>query len=272
MIRVFKDPSWWLVRHVDHARLAGVFASRWGNDRFTRPEPFAAILEGVSRHDDAWTEPDSVPNLTPEGDPAGFSKDLVGTYSAFENIDLAAYLKVRGVATEAVAADHPYAAVLVSMHTVNLLTEQADLSALSSDDRETHARFITRQRERQSQLLETARLDPTLAPFTDPASLDIAFRLLQACDSLSLVICSKYPDPIDLRHAHPTGIGSDEKIRCTPLGENRYRLRPYPFDTPSLTVEVPYREIHLPPVASLDEFRRIYNETEPRCFTVTLTA
>jgi len=272
MIRIAQNDHWWLIRHIDHARLAGNFASHWGNPKFTRPEPFAAILEGISRHDDAWAVPDASPNLTPAGEPAGFSKDLVGSYSAFENIDLASYLDVRGAATEAVAADHPYAAVLVSMHTVNLLTEQADLSSLSADDREMHRRFVERQRERQQELIELARRDAKLAPFTGAEELNIAFRLLQACDSLSLVICSRFPSAINLRHAHPTTAGSDETILCTPLGNDRFKLDPYPFDIPSLTVEVPYREIQQPDEPGLEAFRTTYGNARDSSFSVTLTA
>ncbi|QTN34413.1 DUF3891 family protein [Akkermansiaceae bacterium] len=257
---------------MDHARLAGTFASHWGNAKFTRPEPFAAILDGISRHDDAWAAPDASPNLTPAGEPAGFSKDLVGSYSAFENIDLAAYLEVRGAATEAVAADHPYAAVLVSMHTVNLLTEQADLSSLSENDRELHGRFVERQRERQQELIELANRDARLAPFTAAGTLNVAFRLLQACDSLSLVVCSRYPSPIKLRHAHPTTSGTDETILCTPLGNDRYKLAPYPFDMPSLTVEVPYREIKQTGEPCLEAFRSAYGNAKDSSFPVTLTA
>jgi len=271
MIRIAKNDRWWLIRHMDHARLAGKFASHWGNSLFTRPEPFEAILEGISRHDDAWATPDSNPNLTSEGEPAGFSKDLVGSYSAFENIDLAAYLEVRGAATEAVATDHPYAAVLVSMHTVNLLTEQADLSSLSADDGELHSRFIDRQRERQKELIEIVRSDTKLAPFTEAESLSVAFRLLQACDSLSLVICSRYPSAIDLRHAHPTTAGTDETIHCTPLGDDHYRLDPYPFDIPSLTVEIPYREVPQADEPELEAFRAAYSEAKDSCFSVTIT-
>ena len=46
MLRLETETGWWLVTHPDHARLAGAFAERWGNDRFLPPEPRAQRAEG----------------------------------------------------------------------------------------------------------------------------------------------------------------------------------------------------------------------------------
>ena len=45
MLRLETETGWWLVTHPDHARLAGAFAERWGNDRFLPPEPRAQCAE-----------------------------------------------------------------------------------------------------------------------------------------------------------------------------------------------------------------------------------
>ena len=39
MLRLETETGWWLVTHPDHARLAGAFAQRWGNNLFASPEP-----------------------------------------------------------------------------------------------------------------------------------------------------------------------------------------------------------------------------------------
>ena len=36
MLRVESESGWWLITHVDHARLAAAFAEHWGNDLFLR--------------------------------------------------------------------------------------------------------------------------------------------------------------------------------------------------------------------------------------------
>ncbi len=245
MIRQETERGWILIGHQDHARLAGAFATEWGNERFLRPEPFSSIAVAVSRHDDSWAERDARPLITPEGKPSAFSRELVGTYDAFEEIDLDEYLGVRGAATEAVAEEDPYAAILVSMHTVNLLTEQADLSGLSDADRTLHRDFVEGQRRRQvdlkRQLLDSEWEEAALE---DPV-LRRGFEFLQACDSLSLALCVDYSEPIPLRHRHLDVNGGLVQIVCQPMGEGRFRVTPWPFEAagpisflvPSLSIE-----------------------------------
>src|SRR4029077_1456382 len=123
MLRLETDTGWWLVTHPDHARLAGAFAERWGNDRFLPPEPREQVLKGIARHDDGWLARDAKPQITRQGKPSAFSTELVGKYSAFEEIDLADYLAVRERAVRLIASEDPYAAVLISMHTYSLLND-----------------------------------------------------------------------------------------------------------------------------------------------------
>src|ERR1700683_3972963 len=133
MLRLETETGWWLVTHPDHARLAGAFAERWGNDRFLPPEPRVHAVKGIARHDDGWLMRDAKPQITRQGKPSAFSTELVGKYSAFEEIDLAEYLDVRDRAVKLVAESDPFAAILVSMHTYNLLSERADRSTIVAD-------------------------------------------------------------------------------------------------------------------------------------------
>jgi hypothetical protein len=240
MIRIEEDSGWILIAHPDHARLAGRLAEHWGNRDFAPPEPRDEILVAVNRHDDAWAERDAEPKLTREGRPSAFSRELVGAYSAFEEMDLAEYLAVRGRAAALLAAEHPYAALIVSMHTVDLLTEQADVSALAPADRALHAAFIREQRRWQEELAATLARGPT---WPGPAAPRQAFEFLQACDSLSLAICVRYPSAIPLRHRHPDRGQSRHAIICTPLDRDTYRLAPYPFDQDELRLELPCRKV-----------------------------
>lgn len=230
MIRQETEKGWILIGHQDHARLAGAFAKAWGNQDFLKPNPFGSVQEAVSRHDDSWAERDSRPLLTPEGRPSAFSTELVGSYDAFEEMDLENYLRVRGQATEAVADDDPYAAVLVSMHTVNLLTDQADLSSLSEQDRETHASFVQGQRARQEALLERLKKEGMDPGFLTEENLRQGFEFLQACDSLSLYLCVDYPEPLPLRHSHPLQSGKRVEITCRPRSGRTFEISPWPFD------------------------------------------
>lgn len=258
MIRFETEKGWTLVEHREHARLAGRFAARWGNAEFAPPEPRADILVAVSRHDDAWAERDSVPFLTREGRPSAFSQELVGAYSAFEEIDLADYLAVRGRAAEAVAADNPYAAVIISMHTVDLLTAQADLSGLGDSDLELLRRFIGAERLGQEERIRALSRRPEYSEAVSPASLRRAFEFLQACDSFSLTVCSRFPRPISLRHLHARRDGAPAGLECTPLGGDTYRLSPNPLDGGDVAFELPCRHVPGERFADLAAFRAAY--------------
>ena len=91
------ETGWWLITHPDHAHLAGEFATAWGNAQFRRPEPRARVLKGIACHDDGWAARDAHPSITRQGKPSAFSTDLVGKYSAFEEIDLAKSISRCGI-------------------------------------------------------------------------------------------------------------------------------------------------------------------------------
>jgi hypothetical protein len=235
MIRIETDDGWLLIPHPEHARVAAVFGAHWGNADFAPPEPRKDVLMAVARHDDAWRTRDAEPFLTSQGRPSAFGRELVGKYSAFEEIDLADYLELRGRAAEMVATDNAYAATVISMHTLDLLTARADLSGLSPADRELHARFIAARQHRQDEWVASLE--------TDPGLLRRAFEFLQACDSLSLTVCVRYPLPIPLRHAHPRRDGERVALNLTPLGSDTYRLSPSPLDTEELVLDLACRRV-----------------------------
>jgi hypothetical protein len=235
MIRIETEEGWILIAHPEHARIAAVFAAHWGNADFGPPEPRRDILTAVARHDDAWRTRDAEPFLTSQGRPSAFGRELVGKYSAFEEIDLADYLDVRGRAAEMVAADNAYAATVISMHTIDLLTTRADLSGLSPGDRDLHARFVATRSQRQEEWVASLE--------TDPGLLRRAFEFLQACDSLSLCVCVRYPLPVPLRHAHPRRDGDRVVLTLTPLGSDTYRLSPSPVDTDELVLDIHCRRV-----------------------------
>jgi hypothetical protein len=271
MIRAATDDGWMLVTHPDHARLAGRLADAWGNARFAPPEPFAHVREAVCAHDDGWRERDDAPVVTREGRPGAFSRELVGAYSAFEEIDLADYLKVRGRALDAVARRDPYAAVIVSMHTVNLLTEQADLATLRPADRPLHAAFVAGQRQRQSALAAGLLGDPALAGFADAAHFERAFRFLQCCDSFSLMACVNFDRALPLRHAQPDRDGRLHPITCTPRGGGGYALDPWPLRETAVRLSVPARRVRGKTFASLEDFRAAFAAAETAPVESTLT-
>ncbi len=244
MLRMETETGWWLIRHPDHARLAGEFAAAWGNAWFRRPEPRTRVLKGISCHDDGWAARDAHPAITRQGKPSAFSTELVGKYSAFEEIDIAEYLAVRERAVRIIADDDPYAALLISMHTYNLLTEHADRSTIAAEGRALLDRFLERQKMYQDELRERIAADGTLAAEEKTEQrIQEHFRLLQACDNLSLLTCVAYDAPAHLLHPLPLNDGGTSEVKVLPVGPRHFRLTPWPFADAELECAFPARHV-----------------------------
>jgi hypothetical protein len=244
MLRLETETGWWLVTHPDHARLAGAFAEAWGNERFLPPEPRRNVLLGIRSHDDGWAARDSAPQVTREGKPSAFSTELVGKYSAFEEIDLEDYLAVRERAVRLMAEEDAYGGLLVSMHTYNLLTERADRTTIRPDQLPMLDKFLAVQLSYQHELLARVRSSGEFSP-TAISDLRIRdhFRLLQATDNLSLLSCVGYAQPATLLHPLPLRDGSYTQVRVEPVAQRQFRLEPYPFARASMEFHFPARHV-----------------------------
>jgi hypothetical protein len=272
MLRMESQSGWWLITHPDHARLAGAFATAWGNAEFRKPEPRQRVLFGIATHDDGWIARDAQPSITREGKPSAFSTELVGKYSAFEEIDLEDYLAVRDRAVRIVAETDPYAGLLIAMHTCNLLTEHADRSTIAPESLPLLDAFLHGQRENQGQLRAAIASDTSLTPRekSDQAILE-HFRLLQACDNLSLMACVAFDAPSHLLHPLPLNNGSTAEVRVLPLAPHRFRLAPWPFALNELTFTFPARHVAGKLFGSSTELESEFLAAEEEILAVTLT-
>jgi Protein of unknown function (DUF3891) len=273
MLRLETDTGWWLVTHPDHARLAAAFAERWGNDRFLPPEPRGRVLKGIARHDDGWMARDCAPQITRAGKPSAFSVELVGKYSAFEEIDLADYLAVRDRAVRLIAAEDAYAALLISMHTYSLLGEHADRSTIAPADLPLLDEFLEKQKSFQSSLLDEIRPDDSVAPEqkTEEAILE-HFHLLQATDNLSLLTCVSFSRPAHLLHALPLRGGGHARVNVRAVAPRDFVLEPYPFDEPALTFTFPARHVTGSRFSSHGELQEAFQAAAVETLSVTVRA
>ena len=273
MLRLETETGWWLVTHPDHARLAGAFAERWGNEQFLAPEPRAHVLRGIARHDDGWVQRDAAPQITRQGKPSAFSVELVGKYSAFEEIDLADYLAVRDRAVRLIAAEDAYAAVLISMHTYNLLTEHADRSTILPEQLPLLDQFLLDQKALQQSLLKAIAADARFTPeqASESAILD-HFRLLQATDNLSLLTCVDFREPAHLLHPLPLRKGGHTGVQVRSTGPRHFVLDPYPFAEPSLNFEFPARLVEGKSFSSSAGLQEQFNASPEQVLSVTVSA
>jgi Protein of unknown function (DUF3891) len=273
MLRLETTTGYWLVTHPDHARLAGAIAAHWGNDIFTAPEPRIQVLLGINTHDDGWALRDAAPSITKQGKPSAFSSELVGKYSAFEEIDFQDYLNVRERAVAEVAAKDAYAALLVSKHTYNLLTARADRSTIAPGQLSLLDAFLDRQRTLQSDLLATIRTNPAFtAAHTSDATIEDHFRLLQACDNMSLLACVDFAAPATLLHPLPTHNNTHAEVKVIPLGNRTFQLTPYPLNEENITID--FRARHVPghTFTSAAELAALFSAAPVETLTLTLSA
>jgi hypothetical protein len=273
MLRLETETGWWLVTHPDHARLAGAFAERWGNDRFLPPEPRVHVLKGIARHDDGWLMRDAKPQITRQGKPSAFSTELVGKYSAFEEIDLPDYLAVRDHAVRLVASEDPYAAVLISMHTCSLLGDHADRSTIAPADLPLLDQFLEQQKAYQESLRQQIAADSRFTPqqASEAAILD-HFRLLQATDNLSLLTCVDFRLPAHLLHPLPLRNGEYARVTVRSAGSRHFTLDPYPFPEPSVRFEFPARHVQGKNFATAAQLQTQFAVATVETVSVTVSA
>jgi hypothetical protein len=157
---------------------------------------------------------------------------------------LADYLAVRDRAVRLIAAEDPYAAILISMHTYNLLTEHADRSTIAPAQLPLLDTFLAQQKALQQELLRHIANNPQFAgrQASESAILD-HFRLLQATDNLSLLTCVDFRAPAHLLHPLPVRGGESRRVDVRAVGPRHFVLHPYPFADPSLTFQFPARHV-----------------------------
>lgn len=273
MLRLETKDGWWLVTHPDHAYLAGDFASRWGNETFALPEPREHVLRGIYAHDDGWRARDAQPMVTKQGKPAAFSKELVGAYSAFEEIDLEAYLTVRRNAVNLMAEEDAYAAILISMHTYNLLSARADRSTINPEELPLLDAFLIEQLALQETLRERLVAESTLPDeMVSREKLRENFQLLQACDNLSLVSCVDFNGAATLLWPQRLRHGGTSEVQVHRTGERTFRLDPYPFAEQKITFRLKARFVEGATFASSEELAAKLAASSFEDLDVTVTA
>ena len=64
IIQQNKDPMV-VIRQTDHAMLCGFFAREWGNEQYSKPEPFSSFCLAAAEHDNGWQEWEMAPSVDP---------------------------------------------------------------------------------------------------------------------------------------------------------------------------------------------------------------
>lgn len=214
--------GWEVIYQRAHGLLAAELGFYW--KIADRPPYFMQTLLAIAEHDDGVPESKSPENLTEAGAPKHFQ--LLGR-SAQQ------YRSVMEIST----AKSRWNALMTSMHMTFLYEDK------KYEDRDIEE-FIKEQHQYQKQLIKELKISQEEA--------EKAYRFVEWCDALSLLLCMDKIQPEQRRMDISTGpdgtmyqIWQDEK--------ERLRVEPWPFEPDTFTVEVEYRELHQLQFKNTDE-------------------
>ena len=265
------DGKAFVIQQNGHTAFSGQLARHFGNEQFQPLEPAELVVPLVEWHDEGWTELDDRFLVDPE---TNLPYSLTRT-------PLAEALPTSERSPTLAEARHPFIGLLSSMHSVGLfngrfglLEDQSLLVKLPPEVKAPVEAVIESETARQERLRAQLQADPSTAHLADEALIWRTYRALEFFDIFSLYIQCEHPSrqqetqiphvPVDDDPEH------DVTITVTPLGENRFRLAPYPFDDDPFEPATPGR--YLAPQPEGTDFAELWNATEPAEQRVRLEA
>jgi len=157
------------------------------------------------------------------------------------------------------------------MHTYNLLTAHADRTTITAEGLVLLDAFLERQRAYQAELRSAIVSDPMLTPLEKSEHTILQhFRLLQACDNLSLLSCVAYSRPSHLLHPLPLNDESTAEVKVFAIAPRHFRLSPWPFAESELTFRFPARHVEGRVFGASGELEERYSAAEEMQLSVTL--
>ncbi len=223
----------WAIPQVSHSWMAGQFARRWGNRRVPQAAPRAEVEAAVLLHDCGWTEFDTDPGVDSEGRPVTFNRMPVATH-----------LEVWRMSVARTAMHSRYAASLVAAHFAFLADRKAEELLERGDTtgaRSTEA-FRAEMERLRSGWDEELAADARYRRFLDGEERRLNASILSACDLLSVLLCASMPfGTIPVRAIDREG--KAEELTIVPVGERRFKIRPWPFEGPKFAVHCEGRRL-----------------------------
>ena len=275
MIRRDTDRGTILINQHDHSRHCGEMARRLGNGLFASPLPFDATVAAIAEHDCGWAAHDQWPALNGRGLPA----------HVFE-AEMATALDAWGKSVDQVVAGHPYAGLLVSLHTM-ALANRASLREPEGADESSRQqafrlrRFVHRQIELQESLRDQLgmRIDlPLRGGLAEPGRspeedlLRANFFLLEFLDQLSLNLCFDQLVFGRIEAVYPRPSEGPMGARIGREANGAMRLDPWPFNSECVDLQVPARSIRVGPYENAEALKSAFDEAEPVVIGMRLCA
>jgi Protein of unknown function (DUF3891) len=242
-----------VIRQTDHAFLSGFFAREWGNNTFSRPEPFTSFCLAASEHDNGWHEWELAPGV----DPRTFTPYSFMTVPTEEHI----FLYQRGI--ERVVKVDLYAGLLVVSHCMGLYDRSRatipGYSAKYVKSQEQHVAndFVQRLRLQQLRLKVDLRNNPATKPFTDEKLIKANAQRIEALDRLSLYFCLGAAEDASIESVPTNDDGNEVDWEVRPVGHSNFTVNPYPFRREPLDFTILARRVPKRRYADDAEFQRV---------------
>jgi hypothetical protein len=260
IVRNQSDGSVVMITQNDHAKLAGLFAARWGNQAFDRPRPYTSMMRAAQYHDGGWLRYETNPYLDP----------ATGKSPSFQQVpndasQLAAYQWAIDMLTDV----DSYTGLMVSKHRTGLWQQRYGAITqpppgpprkLTEDIQD----FIARNEARQH----------VITAGHDRHEVATNYNLLQVWDLLSLYICSHEHhkdhviEPAPTTYAATGGVA----LKLTPTSATTIAVDPFPFDQAPLEAAVVYRQLPSSALHDADTFKAAYFGARPQVAVFTFVA
>ena len=227
------------VRQTDHALLSGFFAREWGNELFSKPEPFASFCLAAAEHDNGWQEWELAPGV----DPKSFAPYSFMSVPTEEHVSL----YQRGI--DRVVRSDLYAGLMVATHCMGLYDRsRATMPGYSAKYVKSHEQhhandFVQRLRLQQLRLKVDLRNDPATKDFTDEKLIKANAQRLDALDRLSLYFCLGAEGDATIEGVPVNQYGEEVDWELRHAGGSQFTLDPYPFRREPLEFAVLARRI-----------------------------
>jgi hypothetical protein len=260
IVRNLTDGEQLLIGQTDHSRLAGSFASHWGNARFAALEPFESVVRAATFHDFGYLRYETEPAFNAETGQTPNFRDVITDEKRLSEYQWC---------FDWFLAPDPYAANLVSMHRTGLWRGRYDAIV-----HPPHA--IRKQKPAVDAFVEKNEAQRAAAIAEhgwDAQRLRVNYRLLQVWDLLSLYFSCQQPfeeyiEPVPTSYADKDGEGV--RITLTPLDATTIAIDPYPFDENPLRLQLSARRLKTGTFENHDAFIKAYFQAPTELLTFEL--
>lgn len=267
MIRRRDNGRYLLITQTEHARISGLLAERFGNDRYAPPAPREHVIRAATIHDAGWDLHDAAPTLNGERLP----RDV------FEG-PVSLLVRLWSASVERAAAEPPYVQLLVSLHVLGL-------SAYASCRPRTRRELFEINRFQHNECERHVELRRRLGLSVDiPLYLGLAVArgieaeeqlrrnhlIIQLLDRISLALCCGDFAPPAVEGLAPAPGAPPVPLRIGRVSPTEVTVDPWPFSQPGITVQAGYRAVPAGPFATRADFRRVWSASPAEVLSLTV--